>query len=449
MSVVAAAGKDEATQALAAFTIGFAADGIPEAARRAAARGILNGAALMRHAADHEAVRLARTWVAGFGAGAAGVVGGSRAHPAHAALVNGIAAHVEDFDDTHEATIIHPTAPVLPAVLAVAEATGATGAEALAAHIIGVDVACRVAEAMFPSHYDRGHHITGTAGALGAAAAVARLLHLDVARCAEAFGVASCCASGLKGAFGSMTKSLHPGKAAHDGVMAAQLAAGGFTSGRTGLDQPLGLCGVLAERRDPSRLTEGLGSRWLIAEVALKPFACGVVAHPAIDGAIRLRAQGVAAGDVAALELRVHPRVRELMGNATPRDALEGKFSAVHAVAAALLDGRAGPRQFTDARVGSDDARALRDRISLHVDDALAIDQAALEARLADGSTRPLHVEAGVGGARNPLSDAALLDKAADLLGSADAARRLREAADGLGGAPDVGALAALVFAAG
>ena len=423
--------KDNATAKIARFVAGTGLPSMPATALHAAKSSILNWFGLVLHAGQHPAVRIVRDWVRAQGGEGATAVGGLATAPLWAALVNGLASHVEDYDDTHSATIIHPTGPVWSAVLAVAEQMDLSGAEALQAFVLGVDVECRVGEAVFPSHYDRGHHITATAGVLGAAAAVAKLLDLDRTqrlrsadrtqrlrsadwrRIEEALGLASTMASGLRGTFGSMTKPFHPGKAAMEGIIAAQLAAGGFTSGNTGLESPLGFCGVLADEHDITRLTEGLGQRWLIEENAIKPFACGVVAHAALWGVHRLRS-GIPVDDVVRIDLWAHPRVGQLMGNPAPATGLEGKFSIHHSVAACFLDGRAGPRQYTDERVQAPDARSLRERVMLRLDGALSLDEARVSLVLRNGEERAVHVRPG--GGRDPMSDEALVDKVRDLL---------------------------------
>ena len=270
---------------------------------------------------------------------------------------------------------------------------------------------CRVGEAVYPSNYDRGYNITATAGALGAAAGVCHLLRLETEPIEEALGLASTFASGLKGTFGSMAKPLHPGKAAMEGIMAAQLAQRSFTSGNTGLESRLGFCGVLSDQVDRSRIVDGLGERYLITENALKPFACGVVAHAAMDGILRHRAAGVPVPQITGITLRVHPRVQELTGNATPRDGLEGKFSVQHGVAVALLDGRAGPDQYTDARVQDPQVIALREKVTLAVDDSLRKDEAHVTVLIEGREPVSIHVEHALGSLQNPMSDQTLHEK--------------------------------------
>ncbi len=408
--------KDPGTAALCQWIAKTGLADLAEGALYEARRAVYNWFGLVLHAAEDPAVRITREWIRTLGGSGATAVGGVSTAPVWAALVNGQAAHVEDFDDTHHATIIHPTAPIWPAVLAVAEQRGISGAEAVTAFVVGVEAAFRVGLAVFPSHYDRGHHITATAGGLGAAAAVARLLRLTPEQIGEALGLASTSAAGLKGTFGSMAKALHPGQAAMRGIEAGELAGRGFTSGNTGLESKLGFCQVLADKHETAALAEGLGRRWLITENAIKPFACGLVAHPAIDGALQLRGQGLGPEQVEAITLRVHPRTAELTANPSPRTGLEGKFSVQHSVAVALIDGRAGPQQYSDARVRDPEVTALRNRVRLEVAQGSRLEEAEVIVTLRGGEERRLHVPHSIGSLDYPLSDEQLDDKVRDLL---------------------------------
>lgn len=408
--------KDTLTAALCEHVVRTRWVDLSAEARHAARRAIYNWFGLVLQAAAHPTVRVVAEYVQSQGGSGATAIGGVTTAPIWAALVNGLAAHIEDFDDTHPPTIIHPTAPIWSAVLAVGEQRRVSGAAALTAFIVGTDVALRVGLAVFPSHYDRGHHITATAGTLGEAVAVGKLLGLKAEELEEALGLASTAAAGLRGTFGSPAKALHPGQAAMRGIMAADLAQRHFTSGATGLASKLGFCQVLADRHNLAPITEDLGKRWLLTENTIKPFACGVVAHPAIDGICQLRARGLEAKQVAAIKLEVHPRVLELTGNPIPKNGLEGKFSVQHSVAVALLDGRAGPRQYTDARVQAADVIALRDAVRLHTDRALRLDEARVLVTMQNGKEMSVHVQHALGSLDYPLTDVQLDEKIRDLL---------------------------------
>ena len=331
---------------------------------------------------------------------------GERVDIASAALLNGIASHTFDFDDTHLATIIHPAGPVASAALALAEHVSSSGRALVDALVIGVDVECRIGNAIYPDHYDRGWHITGSVGMLGAAAACSRLLCLDMQQTTMALGIAASQPTGVREQFGSMTKPLHPGAAARNGLMSALLARHGFTASASALEASRGLLRTFSIKHDWREIVDGLGERFEIVKNTYKPFACGVVVHPAIDGCAQLRDEEKIDPDaIERVELRVHPLVLELTGKRTPRTGLEGKFSVYHACAAALLFGTAGVREFSDTCVSDPRVVALRERVSAQSDSSIS--EAACEVALTLRDGRRLHkrVEHAVGSLERPMSD--------------------------------------------
>jgi 2-methylcitrate dehydratase PrpD len=326
----------------------------------------------------------------------------------NAALLNGISAHVLDFDDTH-ARAIHPSAPVLPALLAYAEWRKVTGAELVHAFVLGVETEERIGLSVFPEHYEAGWHITGTAGVFGAAAAAGKLLGLDEQRMAWALGIAATQSAGLQEMFGSDCKSLHPGRASQNGLGAALLAARGFTSSERAIEAPRGFAHVLSTKFDSKVITDGLGERFELLSNMYKPYACGLVVHAAIDGCITLsRENGLAPDAIEAVELTVSPLVQRLTGNANPQTGLEGKFSIYHAVSAAIVHGAAGEAQFSDACVRDPRVVALRKRVSLREDSAIGRTEARVTIRARDGRVLALHVEHALGTLARPMSDADL-----------------------------------------
>jgi len=365
-----------------------------------------------------------------------------------AALINGISSHTFDFDDTHLKTIIHPAGPVAPALLALAEKTGASGRQLIDALVLGVDVACRVGNMLYPDHYDRGWHITGSTGMLGAAAGCARLLGLSAAQTQMALGIAASQPIGLREQFGTMTKPFHPGAAARAGLMSALLAQQGFTASPRALEAPRGLAQVVSTKTDWREISDGLGQRFEIGFNTYKPFACGIVIHPSIDACVQLRnAHGLQPGQIAKVELRVHALVLELTGKKTPQTGLEGKFSVFHSCAAGLMFGRAGEEEYSDAVVQNPEVIALRERVHATVDDA--IDEAAVDVRITLTDGRVLHqfIEHAIGSSHNPMSDAMLEAKFHSLVEPVLGAARVGDllaACWTVGTAPDVRALAAL-----
>ncbi|HWP87531.1 MAG TPA: MmgE/PrpD family protein, partial [Burkholderiales bacterium] len=242
----------EVTKTLAQFVVDSRYDAIPEKVRHEAKRSVLNWLGCAIGASRHEGIDIALAALAGFsGPAQASLLGrGERLDIMHAALLNGISSHMFDFDDTHLKTVIHPSGPVASALLALAEYKPMSGADFLHAFILGVEVECRIGNAVYPSHYDIGWHITGTAGVFGAAAAVGRALKLNAQQMTWALGIAATQSAGLREMFGTMCKPFHPGRAAQNGMTAAFLASKNFTSSERGIEAPRGFANVLATARN-------------------------------------------------------------------------------------------------------------------------------------------------------------------------------------------------------
>lgn len=408
------------TRTLVDFLIGTQSADVPAEVLHESKRCLLDFLGLAIAAADEPAVAIARAQfqLLGGEAQAVSLGTGVRLRVTDAALVNGIAGHAFDFDDTHIPTILHPTTPLYAAGLGLAEWQGRSGADLLAAHALGYEVGARASLALYPEHYDVGWHMTGTTGTLAAAGASARLLGVPSAAAVHAIGVAATQASGHREQFGTMTKPFHAGHAASAGVLAALLAREGFTSAPDPLQGRRGMFAVMSQAATPCDLVDGLGQRWEIFRNGTKPYACGVVTHPAIDAVRRLGAEtGWAGSDVQDVELRVHPLVLELTGKREPRTGLEGKFSVVFACAIALIDGSVGHAAFSDANVRRDDVRGLMQRIRVVPSDTLGHTQASVTATGLAGAVYTGHVEHASGTPENPLPDEGLADKFHDLVG--------------------------------
>jgi 2-methylcitrate dehydratase PrpD len=423
----------EVTRTLARYVASSRFDDIPEEARQAGVRSILNWIGCAVGACRHETIDIALKALTPFsGPQQAFVLGREeRLDIFHAALVNGMSSHVFDFDDTHLRTIIHPSGPVASALFALAEYRPMTGAELLHAFVLGVEVECRIGNAVYPEHYDVGWHITGTAGVFGAAAAAGKILGLDEQKTLWALGIAGTQSSGFREMFGTMCKSFHPGRAAQNGLAAAFLAERGFTSSNRVLEAPRGFASVMSTRRNYDEITENLGKSFEVSINSFKPFACGIVIHPSIDGAIQLKQQRRLTGDeVERVELRVAPLVLELTGKRTPQTGLEGKFSVFHSVAVAIIDGAAGEKEYSDARVRDAEVISLRDRVDAKIDKTLRDDEAYVRIILKDGSVLEAHVAHAVGSIERPMSDSDLEAKfhglADDILGRDQAEKLLR-----------------------
>ena len=334
----------------------------------------------------------------------------------NASLMNGMSSHVLDFDDTHLKTVIHPAGPVAPAILALAELQPVSGRDFLHAMILGVETECRIGNAVYPAHYDRGWHITGTAGVFGAAAACGKLLGLSEQQMVWALGLAAAQPVGLREMFGSMTKSFHPGRAAQNGLTAAVLASKNFTSTDVGLEGKSGWVHVLSTEAKWDEITGQLGDRFELLLNTYKPFACGIVLHPTIDACLQLRAaHQLTADQIERIDLAVHPLVLELTGKRTPQTGLEGKFSVYFAAAIAIVAGAAGPKQFSDTLVRDPAVVALRDRVVPTVTPGIGEAQVRAVITLKDGRRLEQSIEHVVGSVERPMSDADLDKKFRDL----------------------------------
>jgi 2-methylcitrate dehydratase PrpD len=472
---------------------------LPPGPSRAARRTLLNvlGTAISA-AASPAATALLRA-AAGQGSVGVGhvpVPGLARTlDPYWAALVIGTAAHLDDFDDTHLATVIHPGASALATVVSLAPETAPSGATFLAAFAVGCEAQLRIGNAISPPHYDHGWHITGTCGVFGAAVAASVLLGLDAEAAGRALALAGTMTAGHREAFGSMTKPLHAGKAAANGVLAARLAAAGLA----GPADPLGSGGVLevlsaqvdrSALRTPAtppgtaaapsapRLSAAPSTTsaprssaapsttsaprssaapsttsaprpsaapWELELNTFKTYPCGVVAHPAMDAAVIASAR-IDTAEVTGITLRCNPLVPELMGLAQPEDGLQSRFSARHGVAVGLCRGRAGLAEFSDEAATAPEVARLRGLITLEPDPAIARDAAVLLIGLRSGDPVVIRVDHTRGSAARPLTDDELLAKVralvAPVLGDAD---RLRAAVDSLPRAPDLSELFAAI----
>lgn len=420
----------DVTRTLAAYVVNAKPEDLPASVRAEACRTLLNWAGCAVGGSRHETVDIAVRALGPFaGSAQASVLGrGERFDILHAALMNGISSHVLDFDDTHLKTIIHPAGPVASAILALAESQPVSGRDFLHALVLGAEVECRIGSAVYPAHYDRGWHITGTTGAFGAAAAAGRLLGLTEQQMRWAFGLAATQPVGLREMFGTMTKSFHPGRAAQNGMIAALLAKQNFTSSEAGLEGPTGWAHVLSTSCDYSQITQGLGDRYEILLNTYKPFACGVVLHPSIDACLQLRTEHRLSSEaVERIELSVHPLVLELTGKRAPASGLEGKFSVYFASAVAIAAGAAGVKEFTDAWVRDSRVVALQDRVAVVVDPTIGEAQARAVITLKGGRRVEKFIEHAVGSVERPLSDRDLDAKVRDLCdGVLSAARTQR-----------------------
>jgi 2-methylcitrate dehydratase PrpD len=378
-----------------------------------------------------------------FGPAQATVIGrNERPDALNAAFLNAVSANVLEFDDTHLGTVIHPMAPVAPALFALNELRGATGEELLHALILGVETECRIGAAVSPSHYPRGWHITSTCGVFGAAAAAGKLLGLDHQHMIWALGNAAAQSAGLIESLGSMAKSISVGNAARNGLAAALLADQGFT----GPDQPIegtyGFARVTSDETDVGAVINGLGDSWEILANASKPYPCGVVLFPVIDGCLELRQRHTLSADqIAAVTVRGHPLLRIRTDRPNVTSSRAAKVSIQHSAAVAFYYGAAGLAQYADDCVGEPAILNLRPKVSVEEDANVPVETAFVTVQTTDGRRLEHHVTEARGTMARPMTDAELEAKFRGLVdhgAPAVDAERLIEAIWGIGDEQDV-----------
>jgi 2-methylcitrate dehydratase PrpD len=317
----------------------------------------------------------------GLGAGPSTVIGtGTKIAPRFAAFANGVGIHADDYDDTQLAVakdrvyglLTHPTAPALPAALAIGEATGASGAQTLLAYHLGVEVECKIAEAIAPRHYQTGFHSTATCGTFAAAAASAKLMKLDRDATLRALSVAGSQSAGLRENFGTMTKPFHAGRSSESGVVAAQLAAIGWTATDRILEAPRGFFSAAGGGFDRGAIDGKLGKPWTFAEpgISIKPHPSGSLTHPGMTEMLRLiRENGIRAADVKHVRIGTNHNMPNALIHHRPTNELQAKFSMEFCMAILLLEGRAGLNEFTDEVVNRPDVKKMIEKVEFVVDD--------------------------------------------------------------------------------
>jgi 2-methylcitrate dehydratase PrpD len=399
------------TATLASWIVSNRIETVPEDVRHEARRAIVNYLGCALGGSRDEAVDLAIEALGPYsGPPTASVLGrAERLDPLLASLMNGISSHVYDFDDTTPKNYMHPTSPVASALFAYASANPVNGRDFMEAFITGFEAEMRIGNAVYPAHYDVGWHITGTAGVFGAAAAIGKLLGLSRHQMVWNIGLAATQAAGIREMFGSMAKSFHPGRAAQNGYSAALLARAGFTAGEHGLEGPRGFAAVQAATYDLSRITAGLDVDYELRANTYKPFPCGIVNHPTIDGAIQIHHEHhPAPASIAAVRLRVAPLVLDLCNQTNITKGLQGKFSVYHGAAIGLVRGKAGIQEYTDAAVNDPAIRHVRDHTTAAGDASITEDQSCIEVELTNGEKLTRFVEKSLGNIHRPLTDAQL-----------------------------------------
>jgi 2-methylcitrate dehydratase PrpD len=365
-----------------------------------------------------------------------------------APLANGQMGHVLDYDDTHMGgVVLHTSSPVLAALFALAERAPVSGAQFMLAYAAGFEAGVRSGRTA-PGHHKGGWHLTGTLGSIAAGVAGGKLLGLDAQKLTYAMGIAATQAGGMQQNRGTMCESLHAGKAASNGVLAALLAERGFDSTQEIIEGKKGFARIYSDSAEPEHLIADLGEGWLIESNGHKPYACGVVLHPLIDAVITLRnRERIDPATVIEIALRVHPLVLSITGVVEPSTGLQSKFSTRHSAAVALIDGAAGTAQYSDARAIDSVVAALREKVKPIADETLQRDEAYATV-VVGGQRHEVHIAHASGTADNPMSDTQIESKFfanADPVIGAERARRASDWVAALDRQSDMSELIALV----
>ena len=398
--------RPDVTQELAHYVVATRWDDVPPDVRHQAKRSLMNFFAVALAGCRTSPIETAIRSLSDFSGGRQAAVIGrlERIDALSAAFLNAASANVHDFCDTHLPTVIHPTAPVAPALLTLVELRTVSGADLLFALVLGNEIQARIGLAISPQHYNKGWHITSTCGVFGAAAGSGRLLGLSERALVSALGVASTQSSGLRECLGTAAKSVSVGNAARNGLWSALLAEKGFDGPAEPLAGNQGFYNAMGDPPDLSRVTDGLGERFEIMATSYKPYPCGFVIHPVLDCVLDWRRDNPRVA-VARIVVRGNP----LLAHRTDRPAIstgrESQVSVQHAVAAALVHGEAGLDQFDDACVHDPRVAALRRKVEIVSDESIATIAAAVEITAADGTIHRRSQSAARGSGVNPMSD--------------------------------------------
>ena len=444
-----------ATSKIAAFAAQTQWDDIPAHVRHEAKRSLLNYFATAIAGSGEAAGATSLAVLAPFaGAADCRIIGrAERVDMPLAAYLNAISANVFDYDDTHQETVIHPTAPIAPALFAHAERQRCTGASLLRAFVLGGEIECRIGNAVSPSHYARGWHITSTCGVFGAAAGIGVLLGLSQEQHAWSIGNAAAQASGLVETLGTMSKSISVGNAARNGILSALLAENNFSGPADPLAGERGFLSVFSDQPTVNRLTDGLGEDWEIAKNTYKPYPAAIVLHPVIEACIQLhREAGLRSEDVAEVELTGHPLLRQRADRAEAATGRLSQVSAQHAIAIALRRGKAGLMEFNDAAAAETLGDGIRPNVKFIDDAGRALETVRMLVRTQQGRSHDIEITAAKGGPLNPMTDAELEEKLAELAAYRGFNRdvgAIAEAVWSLDGAEDAGEIMALANMAG
>lgn len=414
------------TKKLSSFVIEKKYGDFPDSAISQAKRCILDGLGTTLSGSIHPGTKILTDFIKGQGRSDEATILGSgyKTSMANAALINGMMCHVMDYDDTSWVMRGHPTAVLLPAILAIAESTHAKGKNILTSFILGFEVACKIGEAVNPSNYDLGFHSTSTIGIFGATAAVGSLLGLDQGRLSHAFGIAGSRSSGLRENFGTMTKALHVGMAAHDAIFSVMLAQRGFTASTEILEGDRGFGKVMSKSSNFDQIIGKLGNPFDIVErgVVVKKYPSCARTHTALDAFFFLKEKFKFKkyDDITLINCGTDKQAFNILKYPEPKNSLEAKFSIPFCLSVAALEGKAGLDQFTDEMVNNPKIISFFKKIN-HYPEQEIIDKgyefrgaAKITIEFKNGKTLTHFVEKAKGNPENPLSDKELRDKFKD-----------------------------------
>lgn len=395
------------TRELSEYIVRTKLDDFSEKVVDATKRVLLDWIGCALGAADASSVEVMASFLSETGGSRqASILGsGRKTSVLNAALINGMMSHVLDFDDANSLVRTHPSAPLVPAVLAVAEKNRCPGRDLIAPLVVGYEVTIRIGLALGRQYYDAGWHATSVLGRFGAAAGVGKLLGLDANQMCRALSLSATQAGGLRDVFGTMAKPFHAGKAAMDGILSATLAQRGFSAPMDILDEVSGFARVFSGEYDPAKITDGLGENHQILSTSFKPYAACLLVHPVIDALIRIKSEHrLDASTIMGIHLEVAPLNMKVAGNLDPRDGTEAKFSIPFGAALALLHGRANEGDFKGSVLQDPEIRALMKTIQVSVAPSLSETETNTRVVLKDGRTLEKHVSIPKGDPLNPLT---------------------------------------------
>ena len=433
-------------------------------------KSILDGLGLALAGSKAQTGTLCRQYLEKIGAcdGKSTIIGSARkTSPRFAAFVNGVSIHADDFDDTQLAVakdrvyglLVHPTVPVLPAILALAEMGGVSGKQLTLAYHLGVEVECKIAEAISPRHYQDGFHSTGTCGPFGSAAACAKLLWFERSKILNTFGLVASQSGGLRENFGTMTKPFQAGHAAESGVVAAELGALGWTAAEQILEADRGFFHAFGGSYDPAAIMDRLGRPWTFVSpgISLKPYPSGSLTHPAMTEVARLiEANNIQAAQVEKIDVGANHNMTTTLLHHQPKTGLEAKFSMEFCIAILLLEHEAGLKEFSDKVVQRADVQEMIRRVNFYVDpeaEGAGYDKmtSLLKIHLKNGSFIVGRADFGKGSPANPMTFEEAAAKFRGCAGYADwpkvKTERIIAFVKALDSAPDVRALSPLLSA--